>query len=149
MRISIKVACGIAAITDIAVYSQSGESVTVYNISQRENISVKYLEQILPALRQANLIQGTKGCRGGYTMSRSTSSITLREIIDALDITILNDCGDSGGDTSVINEIVYECFWSKATSYLQQCAESITLETIAAKCRESTEESSGSYMYYI
>lgn len=61
MKISTKVECGIIALIDIAIHSENGEAVAVSSISKRQNISVKYLEQILVALRQAHLIRGIKG----------------------------------------------------------------------------------------
>ena len=150
MKISKKVECGIIAMIDIAIYSENGESVTVESISKRQNISVKYLEQILPSLRQAHLIQGMKGCRGGYMFSKKPNQITLKEIIDALDITILNDfyCDDNKSYDD-LNGIVYDCFWNKATNYMQNTAESLTLDIIADKCRNAITESNENFMYYI
>ena len=49
MKISTKVECGIIALIDIAIHSENGEAVAVSSISKRQNISVKYLEQILVA----------------------------------------------------------------------------------------------------
>ena len=54
MKISTKVECGIIALIDIAIHSENGEAVAVSSISKRQNISVKYLEQILVALRQTH-----------------------------------------------------------------------------------------------
>ncbi len=150
MKISKKVECGIVAIVDIALHSVNGESVTVESISKRRNISIKYLEQILPSLRQANLIQSTKGCRGGYAISRQTDEITLKDIINALDITILNDCYlDNNDSCTVINNTVYELFWKKSIDKMQSCAENITLEKIVQKCSEAMTESNQNFMYYI
>ncbi|MFR4476199.1 MAG: Rrf2 family transcriptional regulator [Ruminococcus callidus] len=70
MKISTKVECGIIALIDIAIHSENGEAVAVSSISKRQNISVKYLEQILVALRQTHLIRGIKGFKGGYVVAR-------------------------------------------------------------------------------
>lgn len=150
MKISKKVECGIIAMIDIALYSENGEAVTVDSISKRQGISVKYLEQILPSLRQAHLIQGMKGCRGGYMFSKSPDKITLKEIINALDVTILNDFYyDDNKSYSALNGIVYDCFWNKATRHIQSTAESITLDIIADKCRDAINEGNENFMYYI
>lgn len=150
MKISKKIECGIIAMIDIAIYSENKESVTVDSISKRQGISVKYLEQILPSLRQAHLIQGTKGCRGGYTFSKSPDKITLKEIINALDVTILNDFYyDDNKSYASLDSIVNDCFWNKVTKYMQCTAESITLDIIANKCRNAINESNENFMYYI
>ena len=65
----MKVQLGIMAMIDIATNSQGGR-VTTTSISKRQNISPKYLEQILPALRLAMLIRSQKGSNGGYIITK-------------------------------------------------------------------------------
>lgn len=150
MKISAKVEFGIAAIVDIALYSESGDAVTVYSIAKRQNISSKYLEQILTVLRQANLIRGLKGSKGGYVIARPTDDITFKEIINALDVNILNDVAfhDSEKDSDLIRTINTN-LWDKVTAYLQSFAESITLADMTNAYRKSQESSSNEFMYYI
>ena len=71
MKISTKVECGIIAIADIAMNSENGETVTVYSVAERRGLSGKYLEQVLTSLRQARLIKGIKGSRGGYILNKN------------------------------------------------------------------------------
>ena len=68
MKISSKVECGIIALVDICVNAPTENVVKVVNISQRQSISAKYLEQILPLLRHAGIIRSVKGAKGGYTL---------------------------------------------------------------------------------
>ena len=77
MKISTRVEYGILALTDIAMYSECGSSVSAPDIAVRQNISHKYLEQILIHLRQAGLIRAQKGLHGGYTLSRPADRIRL------------------------------------------------------------------------
>ena len=81
MKISTKVECGIIALIDIAIHSENGEAVAVSSISKRQNISVKYLEQILVALRQTHLIRGIKGFKGGYVVGRQIRSRSRRSLM--------------------------------------------------------------------
>ena len=92
---------------------------------------MKYLEQILVALRQTHLIRGIKGFKGGYVIARPADKISFQEIIDALDITILGDA-DTGGaeDTSLLKATVQECLWDQMTAYLRQFCSSITLQNM-------------------
>ena len=87
----MKVQLGIMAMIDIATNSQGGRVVTTTSISKRQNISPKYLEQILPALRLAMLIRSQKGSNGGYIITKPCNQITLKDIINALDPNILSD----------------------------------------------------------
>ena len=99
---------------------------------------MKYLEQILVALRQTHLIRGIKGFKGGYVIARPADKISFQEIIDALDITILGDA-DTGGaeDTSLL-----------MTAYLRQFCSSITLQDMMDRYRNSNPQDEA-FMYYI
>ena len=77
MRISTKVEFGIIALLDIALNTNNENTVKVNAISKRNNISAKYLEQILPLLKQSNLISSVKGSSGGYRIQRELGDITL------------------------------------------------------------------------
>ena len=86
MKISTKVECGIIAIADIAMNSENGETVTVYSVAERRGLSGKYLEQVLTSLRQARLIKGIKGSRGGYILNKKPEKITLKASSAASDV---------------------------------------------------------------
>lgn len=150
MKVSAKVEFGIAAIIDIALYSELGEAVTVYSIAKRQNISSKYLEQIITVLRQANLIRGLKGSKGGYVIARPTDKITFKEIINALDVTILNDMTYYGEEKdSEMIKTINDNLWGKMTSYLQDFAQNITLAEMTDIYRNSKENQAQEFMYYI
>ncbi|MGN0503200.1 MAG: RrF2 family transcriptional regulator [Ruminococcus sp.] len=149
MKISTKVEFGIIAMIDIAIYSENKEAVTVYSIAKRQNISSKYLEQILTVLRQADLIKGLKGSKGGYIVTRPAEEITVREIIDALDMSILGNVDFSSQYDSALFNAVDACIWDEMTAYLQKFAENLTLADIISQYRSSIEENQEQIMYYI
>jgi Rrf2 family protein len=149
MKISTRVECGIIALVDIAINSEDGTAISTVGISERQKISAKYLEQILIALKQANLIRGQKGSRGGYTLSRPASQITFEDIINALDVTILCDSYvDEAKQSSDYRATINECVWDKITDYMKTFTSGITLAQVAEKCR-SADNNAGEYMYYI
>ncbi len=149
MKISTRVECGIIALIDIAVNSENGRAVSIAGISARQGISAKYLEQILIALKQANLIRGQKGSKGGYVLSKEADKINFSEIINALDLTIL--C-DSDPDRDEVQEgykaTVNNMLWDKINLYIQEYTEKIALADAAARCA-LTPVGEGEYMYYI
>lgn len=149
MKISTKVEFGIIAMLDIAIYSENNEAVTVYSIAKRQNISSKYLEQILTVLRQSNLIRGLKGSKGGYIITRPAEEITLKEIIDALDLTVLSNVDFSNQYVSSLFSAVDVCIWDEMTDYMQKFAENLTLADIINQYRNSIEEKQEQIMYYI
>ena len=113
----MKVQLGIMAMIDIATNSQGGRVVTTTSISKRQNISPKYLEQILPALRLAMLIRSQKGSNGGYIITKPCNQITLRDIINALDPNILSDVYfDTNNKNSTMIDTINDDLWNNMTS---------------------------------
>lgn len=149
MKISTKVECGIIALIDIYINSENNNAVTVVNISKRQNISAKYLEQILPSLRHANIIRSVKGARGGYVISRPGNNITLKEVIDALDTTVLSDVSFEDSGSSLIIDAISDCLWSEMTEFLQKFTKNITLADIVDRYNTLVEENTTEPMYYI
>jgi Rrf2 family protein len=134
---------------DIALYSENGEPVAVSSISNRQNISMKYLEQIMVALRQSHLIRSVKGFKGGYVISRPANEITFQEIFDALDITILSDVEFYNVDHQTgLRKVLQEQLWNQMTSYLRQFSNQITLADMVEEYRKVRNDER-EIMYYI
>ncbi|MFR0854902.1 RrF2 family transcriptional regulator [Ruminococcus sp.] len=149
MKISTKVECGIIAMIDIGLNAENGEPVTVSSIAGRQNISVKYLEQILITLRQSNLVRSLKGIRGGYVTARPTDQITMREVLDALDMTILGDVNFyNAEEASPIETVLNRSLWDAMTAYLRKYSENIRLSDLIDQYKEALSDVEGP-MYYI
>ena len=84
MKLSTKGRYGARAMLDIAVHKDNGPCV-MKDISKRQDISPKYLDHILSALRRGGLIKNIRGKGGGYILSRPASVITLKDIIEAVE----------------------------------------------------------------
>ena len=145
MKVSTRVEYGMLALTDIALYSDGGSSVSAPDIAERQNISQKYLEQILTHLKQAGLIRAQKGLRGGYTLARPADGIRLSEILNALDNSIL-EATETGADSRSLRSAVDACLWRKINRGMIEFAESRTLSDFLAECRE---QMSGDWDLYI
>ncbi len=151
MRISSKVECGIIALIDIALNSNgegSNNIVKVNAISKRNNISTKYLEQIIPLLKQANFLRSVKGAGGGYVMARDPANITLDEVVNALDNTILSSSVSSEKLEPVATAAIAECLWDPVNDYLRKFSEKLTLKDLTDKYCEMQNEQTEP-MYYI
>ena len=84
MRISCKVEYGIRALLDLALHSQSGPSLS-RETANRQGIPETYLNQLLLQLRRGGLITSVRGPRGGHMLARTPDSITVLEIMEALE----------------------------------------------------------------
>ena len=84
MRVSLKATYGIMASIDLAL--QNGRApVQSKAIARRQAIPVRFLEQVLHAMKQAGLVDSVRGAQGGYTLAKASSEISLAEIVEALD----------------------------------------------------------------
>ena len=140
MKFSTRVEYGMLALTDIALYSEKGSSVSAPDIAEREGISQKYLEQILTQLRQAGLIHAQKGLRGGYALARGAETIRVSDILNALDNSILESREPvQNGDRS-LRAAVNTCLWEKLSDTLAAFAENRTLQGLMQECRDRMSE---------
>ena len=84
MQITTKGRYAVTAMLDLAT-NESTRPVTLDMISQRQNISLSYLEQLFAKLRKASLVKSVRGPGGGYLLNISAEDITLTQIIEAVD----------------------------------------------------------------
>jgi Rrf2 family protein len=84
MKLSKRGEYGLRAMVDLAS-QQAGVVAPIKEIAQREQIPVKFLEQILLTLRNAGLLRSRMGVGGGYLLAKPASEITLGQIIRILD----------------------------------------------------------------
>ena len=149
MRILTKIQCGLVIIADIAINSEDGGAVNLYEIAERRAISVKYLEQIVTRLRQSSLVKSIKGPHGGYILSRSPDKITVKEILDAIEITLIaNDIAPLEECNSDIADILNNMLWSKIERILSEFTSSLTLLDIVNEFKKTVQPSE-QMMYYI
>lgn len=83
MRLSTKTRYGVRAVFDIAFHNGGGPT-QAKDIARRENIPLRYLEQIFQDLKRAGLVDSKRGPRGGYYLRRAASEIRLGDIVRAL-----------------------------------------------------------------
>ncbi|HEY8147135.1 MAG TPA: Rrf2 family transcriptional regulator [Kofleriaceae bacterium] len=87
MRLSTKTRYGVRAIFDIAYHGQDSpqsSAAQARDIARREDIPLRYLEQIFQDLKRAGLVESKRGPRGGYYLKRPSAEITLSEVVRAL-----------------------------------------------------------------
>lgn len=83
MRITTKGRYALRAVISLAQNSAEGRPVSIKSISEREEISAEFLEQIFFKLRKADVIRSARGPGGGFYFARPLDEITLMDIIEA------------------------------------------------------------------
>ena len=87
MKLSTKGRYAMVALTDLAL-APEGHLVTLGDISERQDISLPYLEQLFVKLRRAGLVDSVRGPGGGYRLNRTASEIRVSDILSAVDETV-------------------------------------------------------------
>jgi len=84
MRLTTKGRFAVTAMVDLAIHGGNGP-VTLASISERQKISLSYLEQLFGKLRKHNVVASVRGPGGGYCLSRPANKISISDIIVAVD----------------------------------------------------------------
>ena len=84
MRLTTKGRFAVTAMLDLALHGDSGP-VTLAGISERQRISLSYLEQLFGKLRRRELVESVRGPGGGYHLARDASKVTIADIIRAVE----------------------------------------------------------------
>jgi Rrf2 family transcriptional regulator, iron-sulfur cluster assembly transcription factor len=82
MKLSTRSRYGIRAVFDMAYHSQ-GQPMQIRDISERQGLTPRYLEQIFQRLKKAGLVRSIRGPRGGYYLTRPPEKISVSEVIRA------------------------------------------------------------------
>jgi len=93
MRLTTKGRFAVTAMLDLALHSTRGP-VTLAGISERQKISLSYLEQLFGKLRRRDLVESVRGPGGGYHLARDASKVTVADIVSAVEETLdSTQCG--------------------------------------------------------
>ena len=139
MKISTKVRYGIKALKYIAKESSEGRLVRIKEISEAENISIQYLEQILFKLKNKAIIEGKRGPQGGYKFLKRTDEVTLHDLYVILDEDIkIIDCNEPTENKKVCSDdgCSSECIWGQMDVAMREIMEGKTLEDLLENSHE-------------
>ncbi len=131
MKINTKVRYGLKALAYISENTSDGKLVRIKEISESQNISVQYLEQILFKLKNENIIEGKRGPSGGYRLAIPAEEIDLHRIFVILDEEIkVIDCNEPADIRKHCGEVEIcgtKCIWSKLDNALTKILKETTL----------------------
>lgn len=131
MKINTKVRYGLKALVHIADETSKGKLVRIKQISEKEEISIQYLEQILYKLKKEGIIEGKRGPNGGYKLLQDLNDINLYDVYKILDDdTKVINCNENVKETKNCNddECTNSCIWRKLDSAMKDILKSTTLE---------------------
>ncbi|MGG7164382.1 RrF2 family transcriptional regulator [Clostridium ihumii] len=129
MKLSTKGRYGVKAMVDLAI-NYGGNPISIKNISERQNISEYYLEQLFSSLRKAKLIKSIRGATGGYVLGKAPEEITIYDVLEVLEGPIeISTCLDSDCCNN-IDCCATRMVWKKIKDSIDSVTTSITLKDI-------------------
>ena len=141
MKISTRARYGVRLMVELAARNGQGP-VYLKDIARAEEISEKYLSLIIMPLRSAGLVRSSRGARGGYSLARDPSRITLREIMTVLEgDTCLVDCVKNPSVCRRVATCVSRDLWSLLNGKISEVLNATTLDTLLDMRREKVERS--------
>lgn len=129
MRLTTKGRFAVTAMVDLALHSGKGP-VTLSSISDRQKISLSYLEQLFGKLRRNNLVESVRGPGGGYYLARTAPKINIAEIVVAVDEPLdATHCGERG-DCSDGQPCLTHHLWEGLNENIFQYLSAISLQQL-------------------
>lgn len=131
MRLTTKGRFAVTAMIDVDRYQQGGP-VSLAGISERQDISVAYLEQLFSKLRRGNLVKSIRGPGGGYILAREAADITIADIVFAVDEPLdVTRCGGNGNCAKGSIKCVTHNLWASLNERIIDYLESVTLSDLS------------------
>jgi len=119
------------------------DKVSIKEIGEKENISVRYLEQIFNSLKQGGVIKSIKGAGGGYIFAKHPKDIKLREIFELLEKDLYCSL-EENNENNTIENTLNKYVWKAYNKNLENFLENLSLEDLIIKHNENQV-----LMYYI
>ena len=132
MRLSTKVRYAVRAMIELAANYEK-TAIQLSDVAEKQNISVKYLEQVMSPLRVKGYVRTQKGSRGGYHLAVNPKEISLYEIIESIEgslapVSCVDDNSCERSDKCVSREV-----WLQLKNVLSRELQSHTLADLAAR----------------
>jgi Rrf2 family transcriptional regulator, iron-sulfur cluster assembly transcription factor len=131
MRLTTKGRFAVTAMVDLALRQNRGP-VTLAAISERQHISLSYLEQLFGKLRRASLVSSTRGPGGGYNLAQPTNGISVADIVSAVDEPL--DATQCAGKENCHDEkrCMTHDLWATLNEKMHEYLSSVTLADLVA-----------------
>jgi Rrf2 family iron-sulfur cluster assembly transcriptional regulator len=144
MRLTTKGRFAVTAMIDLALRQDNGP-VTLAGISQRQEISLSYLEQLFGKLRRHEIVESVRGPGGGYNLARKAKDVTVADIIIAVDEPLdATQCGSKGNCHGSDHDNGIHCMthdlWANLNAKMVDYLDSVSLQDLVNQQKQKAQE---------
>jgi Rrf2 family protein len=137
MQLTTRSRYGLRMLLDIALHGEDGP-VRIQDIASRRNISVKYLEQLIRALKTAGFIQSKRGPKGGHVLAVPPEAIRVGDVVRALEARPeLTECVGNPTICPISEDCVTRQIWARATEGMFRELDAIVLADLMEQSRKA------------
>lgn len=130
MRISTKGRYALRLMLDLAL-NEKGEPVKLKEIAARQDISEKYLEQIISAFNKADYVNSIRGAKGGYVLAKQPQEYTVGMILRLIEGSLSPvECLDDSENCNRNGQCVTQKVWKKIDDAIKDVVDNITLQDL-------------------
>jgi Rrf2 family protein len=127
MKLSTRTRYGVRALLELAEHEGEGP-IQLKRIAETQDISVKYLEQLISILKASGLVRSVRGAKGGYLLARESDKIRLSEAFTALEGPVVTaECVDNEHFCERTGDCAARIVWEKVQKAVLEILDSMTL----------------------
>ena len=130
MKLSTKSRYAVLAMLDLAYYGQKELPTSLSEISNRQDISLSYLEQLFSMLKKNNLVGSLEGPGGGYFLAKDSNTIYTSEIIDAVEEKMETTSCNGKANCNNSQQCLSHKLWEDLGSHIRNFLSGVTLSEV-------------------
>ena len=136
MKLSTRTRYGVRAALELAE-SAARRPLQLKTIAQHQEISLKYLEQLMAMLRSAGFVRSVRGSKGGYVLAKLPSQIKLSDVFNCLEGPVITaECVQNDNYCARSADCVVKQVWAQVQQAVTNVLESITLQDLVDKAKD-------------
>lgn len=128
MDLSCKSEYALLALIELSTYHASGEPLQIRQISSKQSIPDRYLEQLLATLRRAGLVKSQRGARGGYLLAREPWKISLYDVVSCIEG--FDSQPDGAKSPETLEAVVVQDVWGEVRQSAEEVLQRHTLQDL-------------------
>ena len=135
-KVSSKGRYAVKAVYELATQAGRGP-VTVASIAHAQNIPEQYLEQLMPLLKRAGLVSGTRGAQGGYQLMVDATQVSVRDVVAAVEgpIVVADCTSDAGSACAELDWCIGPDVWVRVQEAVDEAMSQITMDQLMREQR--------------
>lgn len=137
MRLSTRTRYGVRAMLELA-QNQNARPLQLKIVAQRQDISVKYLDQLMAILKSAGFIRGIRGAKGGYILVKAPNQIKLSDVFNCLEGPVTTvECVEDEDYCTRAADCVTRQVWTQVQEAITDVLQSITLQDLVDRTKKN------------